>query len=69
MSQHDAQAPLDPRPAQPGASRSGLVARLWGNPWLRLGMAAAVLLLAVAPFAVLWLVYRYTHSITDDAFV
>jgi membrane fusion protein (multidrug efflux system) len=43
--------------------------RLWGNRWLGLGVTAAVILLAVAPFAVPWVVYRYTHSITDDAFV
>jgi membrane fusion protein (multidrug efflux system) len=32
-------------------------------------MVAALVLLAVAPFAVPWVVYRSTHSITDDAFV
>jgi membrane fusion protein (multidrug efflux system) len=42
---------------------------LWGNRWLRLGVAAALVLLVAAPFAVSWLVHRYTHSITDDAFV
>jgi membrane fusion protein (multidrug efflux system) len=42
---------------------------LWNNRWLRLGMAAGVILLAVAPFAVSWTVHRWTHSITDDAFV
>jgi membrane fusion protein (multidrug efflux system) len=36
---------------------------------MRLGVAAAVVVLAVAPCAVSWLVYRFTHSITDDAFV
>jgi membrane fusion protein (multidrug efflux system) len=43
--------------------------RLWGNRWLRLGAAAALVLLAAAPFAVPWAVHRSTHSITDDAFV
>jgi membrane fusion protein (multidrug efflux system) len=43
--------------------------RLWGNRWLRLGVATALVLLAVAPFAVPWIDYRLTHSITDDAFV
>ena len=43
--------------------------RLWGNHWLRLGVAGGTVLLAVAPFAVHWTVYRWTHSITDDAFV
>jgi membrane fusion protein (multidrug efflux system) len=45
------------------------VRRLWDNRWLRLGAAAALLLLAAAPFAVPWIAYRQTHSVTDDAFV
>ena len=69
MSQHDPQIPPDHPPAQPGASRSGLVRRLWGNRWLRLAAVAALVLLVVAPFAVPWVVHRFTHSITDDAFV
>ena len=69
MSQHDAQTPPDIRPAQPGASRYSLVSRLWGNRWLRLGVVAALVLLAVAPFTVWWVIHRFTHSITDDAFV
>lgn len=69
MSQPDSHTPSDPRPAQPGATWPGLVWRLWGNRWLRLGVVAALLLLAVAPFAVSWMVNRSTHSITDDAFV
>ena len=69
MSQHDAQTPPDIRPAQPGASRYSLVWRLWGNRWLRLGVAAGLVLLAVAPFTLSWVDYRSTHSITDDAFV
>jgi membrane fusion protein (multidrug efflux system) len=69
MSQQNTQAPPDPPPPQPGASRSGRVWRLWGNRWLRLGLVTALILLAVAPFAVPWVVYRWTHSITDDAFV
>src|SRR5262245_6785499 len=69
MSPHDAQAPPIPGPAQPEASPSGPVGRRWGNRWLRLGVVAALVLLAVAPFAVPWAVHRFTHSITDDAFV
>jgi membrane fusion protein (multidrug efflux system) len=45
------------------------VRRLRRNPWLRLGVAAALALLAVAPLALTWVVHRSTHSITDDAFV
>jgi membrane fusion protein, multidrug efflux system len=69
MSQHDAQAPPDPQPAQVGAIRSGLVQRLRDNRRLRLGVVTALVLLVAAPFAVWWMVYRFTHSITDDAFV
>jgi membrane fusion protein (multidrug efflux system) len=32
-------------------------------------VTAGLVLLVVAPFAAYWIVYRYTHSITDDAFV
>src|SRR5262249_22616398 len=67
MSEHDTQTAPDP--PHSGARRFGLVWRLWGNRWLRLGMVTALVLLVVAPFAVPWLVYRSTHSLTDDAFV
>lgn len=69
MSQHDPQTPPDPPPAQPRASRSEFVWRIWGNRWLRLAVVAGLFLLVVAPFAVSWIVYRFSHSITDDAFV
>jgi membrane fusion protein (multidrug efflux system) len=69
MSQHDSHTPPDPRPAQSGASRSGLVGRLWAHRWLRLGLVAIPIILVVAPLAVDWAFYRWTHSITDDAFV
>ncbi len=69
MSQHNSQTLPDARPARPGPRRSRLVGRLWGNRWLRLGVVAALVLLAAAPFTVAWLVYRFSHSITDDAFV
>src|SRR5246127_4421182 len=63
MSQHNPQPPQAPRPAQPFRQR------VWGNRWLRLLVVSALILLAVAPFAVDWAVHRFTHSITDDAFV
>jgi membrane fusion protein, multidrug efflux system len=69
MSQHDVPAPPDARPPQSRERRSRPVRRLLSNRWLRLGVAAALVLLAVAPFAVSWIDYRLTHSITDDAFV
>jgi membrane fusion protein (multidrug efflux system) len=55
MTQHDSQATL--------------LRRLGGNRWLRLGVVTTLILLAVAPLAGSWVVYRFTHSITDDAFV
>ncbi len=70
MTQNAAQTPPpDPRPAPSKAQRSGLFWRLLGNRWLRLGVVAALVLLAAAPFIVPWMVDRSTHSITDDAFV
>ena len=69
MSQHEEPTPPDPRPAQSKANHSWLVRRLWSNRWLRLAVVTALVLLAVAPFAVSWVVFRFTHSITDDAFV
>jgi membrane fusion protein, multidrug efflux system len=69
MSQHDVPTLPNTRPPQPGKSQSGFLRRLWRNHWLRLGVAAALVLLAVVPFAVPWVGYRLTHSITDDAFV
>jgi membrane fusion protein (multidrug efflux system) len=68
MSEHDPPAPPSPGPPQP-EHLPGPVRRLWSNRWLRLGAVAALVLLAVAPFAVPWIDYRLTHSITDDAFV
>lgn len=37
--------------------------------WLRLALVAGLFLLLVMPFSVWWVVYRFSHSITDDAFV
>jgi membrane fusion protein, multidrug efflux system len=69
MSQHNAQPLPTLPPPQPGARRPGLVRRLWGNRWRRLGVATAMVSLAAAPVVVSWIDYRLTHSITDDAFV
>src|SRR5262245_56931051 len=68
MSEHDPTPPAA-RPPLPAGRPHGLVRRLWGNRWLRLGVAATLVLLVAAPFAVPWIDYRLTHSITDDAFV
>jgi membrane fusion protein (multidrug efflux system) len=69
MSQPEVPAPVILLSPQPAASGPGPVRRLWHNRWLRLGLAAALVLLAVAPVAGPWIDYRFTHSITDDAFV
>jgi membrane fusion protein, multidrug efflux system len=69
MSQHDPQTPPDPPPARPRAGRTEFVRRIWGDRWLRLAAVTGLVLLVVAPFAVWWMVYRFSHSITDDAFV
>jgi membrane fusion protein, multidrug efflux system len=74
MIQHDPQTPSDPLPARPGVSRGGasrseLFWRIWGDRWLRLAVLTGLVLLVVVPFSVWWVVYRFGHSITDDAFV
>src|SRR5580698_3053370 len=70
MSQQGPQTPSEPRPARVGANSSRFVWRIWwGDRWLRLAVVAGLVLFVVAPFAGYWVVYRYTHSITDDAFV
>src|SRR5947207_3385483 len=51
-------------------TRDNRVARMENPPWrVLLTLAGVVVLLAALPFAVGWLVYRFTHSITNDAFV
>jgi membrane fusion protein, multidrug efflux system len=53
--------PQSPAPG-PGI---GWLKLLWRSRRLRLAAVAAV----IAPLAVAWLIHRWTHSITDDAFV
>jgi membrane fusion protein (multidrug efflux system) len=48
---------------------TSLLKRVWLSGWLRLLVAAAVILAVAGPFAADWLAYRMRHSITDDAFV
>src|ERR1700733_11098646 len=74
MSRPDSQTPSDPRPADPLSARaraswSEFVARVRSDRWMRLAVVSGLLLLVVLPLSVWWVVYRYTHSITDDAFV
>ena len=63
MSQHHPPSPQNWAPAQ------WFRQRVWGNRWGRLLVVSVLIVLVVAPFAVDWTVYRFTHSITDDAFV
>jgi membrane fusion protein (multidrug efflux system) len=65
MSQHDAPASDAFQPP----ARLGALRRWWGNRWQRLGLMVGLVLLLAAPIVVPWSVYRWTHSITDDAFV
>jgi membrane fusion protein, multidrug efflux system len=69
MSQQEPHATPEPPPAASVANQHALNSRFWGNRWLRLGVAAALVLIVVAPLTVLWVVGRYSHSITDDAFL
>jgi membrane fusion protein (multidrug efflux system) len=69
MSPHDPHTPPDTPHPQVSPGPSPPRSWLWGNHWLRLGLATGLVLLVVAPFALDWTVHRWTHSITDDAFV
>jgi membrane fusion protein (multidrug efflux system) len=64
MTTHDPQHPDAPVPVRPGWSR-----RIWTSRWLRLLAVLALIIAVTAPFAADWIVYRFSHSITDDAFV
>ncbi len=50
-------------------SWSEFVSRIRSDRWLRLAVVSGLILLVVTPLTVWWVVYRFTHSITDDAFV
>src|ERR1700734_1389974 len=74
MSRPDPPTPSDPQPPDPLSARarvswSDFVSRIWSDRWLRLAVVAGLFLLLVMPFTVWGMVYRFTHSITDDAFV
>jgi membrane fusion protein (multidrug efflux system) len=62
MTQHESQTPA----RRPGF---GWFKFIWRNKWLRLLVVMAALAAAIAPFAIEWMIHRWTHSITDDAFV
>jgi membrane fusion protein (multidrug efflux system) len=76
MSQQDPQNPqgLPPAPRrehwQRFRQRAGdFLRRSWASRGRRLLLVAALIVIAVAPFALGWTAHRLTHSITDDAFV
>ncbi|MBI3409419.1 MAG: HlyD family secretion protein [Planctomycetes bacterium] len=58
----------EPNPSPP-SPKPGLVRRIWSSHLLRLLVVVGVTVLVATPFAVTWLSYRLSHSITDDAFV
>ncbi len=51
------------KPAEP------LLRRVWRDRRLLATVIVGLVLLALIPFAVSWLAFRFTHSITEDAFV
>jgi membrane fusion protein (multidrug efflux system) len=53
----------------PAPARRRWFSFIWHNKWLRLAAVVTLLVALAAPFAIEWLVHRFTHSITDDAFV
>jgi membrane fusion protein, multidrug efflux system len=53
----------------PGPPAPGLLHRVWNNRWGRLFAVLALLLVVAGPLALSWLAHRFTHSITDDAFI
>ena len=69
MSSEDPQGPRTQPAASAPTMRPGLLRRVWRNRWGRLLVTLALLLALGGPFALDWVIYRFTHSITDDAFV
>jgi membrane fusion protein (multidrug efflux system) len=53
----------------PSTPRGNWVQSLWHNKWSRFLAVVGLVVLATSPFAITWVVHRFTHSITDDAFV
>lgn len=56
-------------PTIPTPARQPYLKRLWSDPRLLVTIVGVLILLAGVPFAIEWLKFRYTHSITNDAFV
>jgi membrane fusion protein (multidrug efflux system) len=61
-------SPIEPSPRGPAVTQ-WFRQRVWGNRWGRLLVASLLIVLVVAPFLLGWTIYRFEHSITDDAFV
>ncbi|MBY0525229.1 MAG: HlyD family secretion protein [Gemmataceae bacterium] len=49
--------------------RPPLWRRVWSDRRVFATVLTSAVLLAGVPFAIVWIAYRFTHSITDDAFV
>jgi membrane fusion protein (multidrug efflux system) len=53
----------------PIPSRGNWIQSLWRNKWFRFLAILGPIVLVAVPFGIEWVVHRFTHSITDDAFV
>src|SRR5271156_495889 len=49
--------------------RTSFWRRLWSDRRVFATVLTIVVLLAGVPFAIIWIAYRFTHSVTLDAFV
>jgi membrane fusion protein (multidrug efflux system) len=50
-------------------SRGNWLQSIWHNKWRRFAAVLGLIALVAGPLAGVWIVHRFTHSITDDAFV
>jgi membrane fusion protein (multidrug efflux system) len=53
----------------PNTPRGNWIQFLWRNRWYRFAAVLGLIALVTVPFGIWWVVHRFTHSITDDAFV
>src|SRR5262249_19408503 len=58
----------EPTPA-PASPKPSLLRRIWSSHLLRFLLVVGIIFVIAGPFAVTWLTYRFSHSITNDAFV
>jgi membrane fusion protein (multidrug efflux system) len=53
----------------PNPARGNWLQSLWRNKWYRFLAVLGLIAVVAVPFGIGWVVHRFTHSITDDAFV